>query len=82
MNRGNRYGLRVSTGALQGVQTDAVLPIVMRVAEDTGMLVAFHLEPYPGRSAVSVREDVAYLMQLYGNSTCLYRRNGLPVYYV
>jgi glycoprotein endo-alpha-1,2-mannosidase len=46
------------------------------------MLVAFHLEPYPGRTALSVREDVVYLVNKFGHSRCLYRRNNLPVYYV
>mmetsp|Transcript_24147 Transcript_24147/g.75781 ORF Transcript_24147/g.75781 Transcript_24147/m.75781 type:complete len:401 (+) Transcript_24147:1161-2363(+) len=73
---------REGTADTQGVQTDHVLPVVMRTAEEAGALVAFHLEPYPGRSADSVREDLAYLMERYGESKALYRVEGRPVYYV
>ena len=45
----------------QGVSTDAALPLLLRVAEEVGVEVAFHLEPYPGRSAATTREDLAYL---------------------
>lgn len=33
-----------------------------------GMHIAFHLEPYPGRTAASVKADVAYLAGKYGDS--------------
>ena len=38
--------------------------------------------PLQGRSAQSVREDLEYLMGRFGGSPSLYRRGGLPVYYV
>lgn len=34
----------------QGVQTDAVVPVILAAAEAVGSIkVAFHLEPYPGK---------------------------------
>jgi len=45
----------------QGVSTDARLPAVLEAAAAAGLGVAFHLEPYPGRTVVSVRDDLAYL---------------------
>lgn len=48
-----------------------------------GMHIAFHLEPYPGRTAASVRDDVAYLAKNYGASRALLRgTRGRPVYFV
>lgn len=37
------------------------------------MAVSLHLEPYPGRSAASVREDLLYLMRTVGASPALLR---------
>lgn len=67
----------------QGVSTDSLLPTLFRVAEaHGGVKLAFHLEPYHGRSAKSVRADVQYLMERFGTSPALLRWKGRPVYYV
>ncbi|EFN55571.1 hypothetical protein CHLNCDRAFT_134058 [Chlorella variabilis] len=66
----------------QGVSTDAALPLLLRVAEEVGVEVAFHLEPYPGRSAATTREDLAYLARRVGASPAVLRVGGLPLYYV
>lgn len=39
--------------------------------------IAFHLEPYPGRSAASVREDLAYIKAQYAASPAF-----VPIFYV
>lgn len=41
--------------SLQGVQTDDRVAAALAAAEAEGVTVAWHLEPYPGRSAASVR---------------------------
>lgn len=51
----------------QGIATDSVVPAVLDAAEAKGIKVAFHLEPYEGRSASSVVDDVAYLHEHYGD---------------
>ena len=38
----------------QGVSTDERLPALLRAAEQEGMAVAWHLEPYPGESSAAV----------------------------
>lgn len=50
---------------------------------------AFHLEPYPGQSAVSVRNDIEYIVKKYGQSPAFYRtypKRGsakqLPLFYI
>jgi glycoprotein endo-alpha-1,2-mannosidase len=44
--------------------------------------IAVHLEPYPGRSVFSIRQDLEYLHARHGRSRALYRINGKPVFYV
>lgn len=66
-------GWRQNTTDTQGVSTDALLPALLAAAEAEGMAVSLHLEPYPGRSAASVREDLLYLMRTVGASPALLR---------
>jgi len=74
---------RKGTSDTQGVSTDAVIHLAIQAAELSGRVqVAFHLEPYEGRSAGSVAEDVQYLERRFGNSSALQRIEGRPVYYV
>lgn len=71
----------------QGVQTDALVAQVLDEAAAAGLGVAFHLEPYHGRSHLTVRDDVVYLIDKYGSHPGLLRSvgdqaPGLPVFYV
>ena len=43
-----------NTHDTQGVQTDNVIQHVIKAAERNNMKIAFHLEPYHGRTALSV----------------------------
>ena len=45
----------------RGSQEDRRLPLVVSAARAHGLLVAIHLEPYPGRTPESVASDLAYL---------------------
>ena len=53
-------------------------------------MIAFHLEPYPGRSAESVRQDVMYILDKFAGHPALLRApskrqphmDALPVFYV
>lgn len=75
----------------QGISTDGLITAVMDIAQDVGMKVALHLEPYEGRSALTVSEDLAYIIQKFGAHPALHRTAGgrgkadkreLPVVYV
>ncbi|KXZ56938.1 hypothetical protein GPECTOR_1g846 [Gonium pectorale] len=68
----------------QLVNTDVRVEQVIRLIEATNspVRVAFHLEPYEGRTKESVREDLEYLGGKYRDSPALLRYNGRPVYYV
>lgn len=48
----------------RGSAEDARLPAVLAAARARGLVVAIHLEPYEGRSAATVEQDVAYLRTL------------------
>ena len=45
------------------MSTDDRLPTLLAAAERASMAIAFHLEPYPGRTAETIREDLLYLMR-------------------
>ena len=74
----------------QGVGTDDVLPMVFDAAASAGITIALHLEPYHGRSAESIRLDIEYLLERYGDHTAMLRMprelegvsRALPVLYV
>ena len=56
---------RAGSADTQGVKTDLVMGNILARAELNGISVAFHLEPYPGRDAVSIREDLQYIQTQY-----------------
>jgi glycoprotein endo-alpha-1,2-mannosidase len=67
----------------QGVCTDLIMHDVLKAADEYGKIkIAFHMEPYPSRSAESFRDDVKYLIDTYGHYKSIYRENGLPWFYV
>ena len=39
------------------------MPTLLAAAEQAGIAIAFHLEPYPARTTETVREDLQYLMR-------------------
>lgn len=61
---------------------DRGLPLLLDVAAEAGLEVAFHLEPLPGRDAATSGEALRYLVDTYGNHLACHRRDGRPVVYV
>jgi hypothetical protein len=61
----------------RGSQEDARLPLVLAAARHTGLSVAIHLEPYPGRSSQSVDADLAYLAGLAVRDVYVYHPKDL-----
>ena len=61
---------------------DRGLPLLLDVAAEAGLEVAFHLEPLPGRDAASSGEALRYLVATYGDHPACHRRDGRPVVYV
>lgn len=71
------------TADSQGINTDEALLPVLDAAAEAGIGVAIHLEPYPGRSTASLRDDLAYLSDRYGAHPALLRdARHQTVYYV
>ena len=75
----------------QGVSTDRILGEVMTILDklDSTVKIAFHLEPYPGRSVITIKEDLEYIYETYGHHKCIYRtssttemNNGEFLFYV
>ena len=68
----------------QGVNTDAIMHDIFAAADrDKNQIkLTFHLEPYPSRSADSVKSDVAYIIENYGNYSSFYRYSNKPLFYV
>lgn len=68
----------------QGANTDAVIPIVLDAAADSGMRVSWHIEPYGGRSPETVLADLLYLNERYGKHRAIWRdrERHLPLVYL
>ena len=57
----------------QGVSTDPLVPLVLDAAAAAGVFVSWHLEPYGGRTAQTVRADLRYLHERYGGHPAVWR---------
>ena len=60
----------------QGVSTDEAIPLALEAAAAANLTVSWHLEPYGGRNASSVRADVEYLHERYGAHPAVYRSSA------
>ena len=61
---------------------DRALSPLFAAAEKTGISISFHLEPWPGRNAESIRDALSYLLDRWGDSPALFRWQGKPMVYV
>ena len=52
---------------------EQAVPLLLEMGERYGIKVAFHLEPYGGRSATTLVSDVRYLYDRYGDHPAFYR---------
>ncbi|RKR86246.1 glycosyl hydrolase family 99 [Micromonospora pisi] len=69
----------------QGSYEDNLTARVLTAAAQYGLKVAWHLEPYTGRTAASTVADINYINSRYGSSPAFYRdaANGnRPAFYV
>jgi hypothetical protein len=66
----------------QGSYEDGLAGRVLEAAARHGIRVAWHLEPYGGRTASSTVADVGYLISRYGSSPAFYREGGRGAFYV
>eukprot|EP01029_Cantina_marsupialis_P032212 TRINITY_DN96363_c0_g1_i1.p1 TRINITY_DN96363_c0_g1~~TRINITY_DN96363_c0_g1_i1.p1 ORF type:complete len:463 (-),score=92.67 TRINITY_DN96363_c0_g1_i1:187-1575(-) len=71
-----------------GKAIDWIFPLLLDKCDKNGLKLSFHMEPYKGRSTRTVREDIEYVINTYGEHPALYRTiiNGskkpLPLFYI
>ncbi len=67
-----------------GEPSDRLLPTLLTVADEYGLKVALHIEPYKGRSPDTLKRDLAYILETYGSHNAFYRhgKDNLPLYYL
>ncbi|MBN1813954.1 MAG: hypothetical protein JXA14_19110 [Anaerolineae bacterium] len=66
-------GVIISSWWGQRSREDQAVPLLLDVAEYYGIKVAFHIEPYGGRTAHRLVDDVEYLYTRYGDHPAFYR---------
>lgn len=69
----------------QDTFTDRALPGLFKAAEEAGIKINFHIEPFGGRNSTTTREAIAYLIGKFGASPALHRlvsHGNRPVFFV
>lgn len=66
----------------EGFPPDPLIPLLLDVAHMYSVKVTFHIEPYQGRTPVSVKEDLKYIIERYSNHPAFYKHGKLPLVYV
>ncbi|QXE38814.1 ThuA domain-containing protein [Streptomyces sp. GMY02] len=69
----------------RGGYEDTLARGVLDAAQREGIKVAWHIEPYSGRTAASVVSDIQYLNATYGSHPAYYRdaeHNSRPAFYI
>ena len=73
-------GVAIESWWGQGSLEDQRTPAVLAAAAANGVKVAFHIEPYAGRTPTSVEADIAYLYSHYGSSPAFFRVSRATTY--
>lgn len=66
-------GVIVSSWWGQRSREDQAVPLLLDTAERYGIKVAFHIEPYGGRTAALLVNDINYLYKHYGDHPAFFR---------
>ncbi len=70
--RSARVGVIAVSWWGQGTWDDQSLDSLFAAANDAGVRIAFHLEPYQGQTAASIVADIHYLLGRFGTSPALF----------
>ena len=57
----------------EGRASDELIPLLLNKAAQYGLKITFHIEPYKKRSPESVKEDLKYIINTYGEHPAFYR---------
>ena len=69
----------------QDTPTDKILPKLLDAATRHGLKVNIHVEPFPGRNAITTRQAMVYILDTYGAHPAFHRGaefGGRPVFFV
>ncbi|MBN2555176.1 MAG: hypothetical protein JXA97_04485 [Anaerolineales bacterium] len=66
-------GVIISSWWGQGGREDRAVPTLLEIGERYGIQVAFHIEPYDGRTASTLLSDIIYLYDRYGDHPAFFR---------
>jgi len=66
-------GVIISSWWGQGSREDRAVPVLLDMGERYGIQVAFHIEPYDGRTARGLLSDIIYLYDRYGGHPAFFR---------
>lgn len=66
----------------EGSFEDRALPALLDAAAAAGLGVSLHLEPFPGRDALTSRAALSSLIQRFGDHHGLHRHQGRPLIFV
>jgi glycoprotein endo-alpha-1,2-mannosidase len=69
----------------EGSFSDRAVPGLLEAARSNGMKVAFHIEPFEGRTAETTRRAIRYLIDSYGSHPAFYRTDRFderPIFYI
>ncbi len=66
-------GVIISSWWGQRSNEDKAVPLLLEMGERYGIQVAFHVEPYSGRTVTTLVSDVEYLYAHYGESPAFFR---------
>jgi glycoprotein endo-alpha-1,2-mannosidase len=64
----------------QGGREERPVPLLLQMGERYGIKIAFHIEPYHGRTADKLVSDVQYLYDKYGSHPAFYLSNATSRY--
>jgi glycoprotein endo-alpha-1,2-mannosidase len=71
--RGAGVGVIISSWWGQGTREDKAVPLLLDIGQRYGIKVAFHIEPYGGRTADRLLQDIRYLYRQYGDHPAFFR---------
>lgn len=55
---------------------------LLNIANEYGLKVCFHIEPFGGRNASTMKTAITHLINTYGNHPAFYKLKGKPVFFI
>lgn len=65
-----------------GTSEPEKISLLLNIANEYGLKVCFHIEPYNGRNAATMKTSITHLIDTYGNHPAFYRLKGKPVFFI